>query len=71
MSQHKAVSTSFDKEAYWKRRNEGLRGQPESTTAVKTGSRLSRGKHSEKRATLRQNWRAYNRQLRKGSARGE
>jgi len=35
------------------------------------GSRLSRGKHSERCSALRQHWQAFNRQQRKVSARGE
>lgn len=71
MSEHKTGNTTFDKQLYRERRDKGLRGQTELTVAIKTGSRLSRGKHSEKRSGLRQQWRAFNQQQRKGSTRGE
>lgn len=71
MSEHKTGTASFDKQLYQERREQGLRGQEEVSVIVKSGSRPARGKHSERRATLRQQWRAYNRQIKKASARGE
>jgi hypothetical protein len=74
MSEHKTGLSNWtaeDKKLYRDRRNEGLRGQIESTLIQRTGSTLSRRKYSERRANMRQQWRAYNRQLRKGSTRGE
>jgi uncharacterized protein len=55
MSQHKTGNTSFDKEAYWKRRQKGLRGQGETVATVKTGSHVSSSKPSESCAVLRPN----------------
>lgn len=64
--------TDFDKQLYWERREKGLRGQEEAiTTIVKTGSQLSRGKTSGKRAGLRKQWRTFNRMQRKATGRGE
>jgi hypothetical protein len=74
MSEHKTGQSNWtaeDKRLYRKRRESGLRGQLEITLLQKTGSTLSRGKQSGRRATLRKQWMAYNRQMRKASARGE
>jgi predicted DNA-binding protein (UPF0278 family) len=72
MSEHKTGNTTFDKQLYRERREKGLRGQEQAVaTTVKTVSRLSRGKHSETRSNLRQQWRSFTRQQRKASARGE
>jgi hypothetical protein len=74
MSEHRTgVSnwTDEEKRLYRMRRRSGLRGQIESTIIQRTGSTLSRRKYSEKRSRLRQQWRVFNRQQRKASARGD
>ncbi len=70
MSEHKAGNPSFDKDAYWKHRSEGERGQGDVPETVKVASNLPQNRTIGTRSQRRQHWMNFRRQERKGSARG-